>query len=120
MKKCTKCQETKNETDFYTSKHHKDGLQNYCKLCKRIGWNLKNSVSVMKARKSRLMEVNKNQTLAAIECQLIDIVFAKHPVTKRDSLLDELLKMLGSITEAQGFNPNIDRLKNKVFESMGL
>ena len=74
----------------------------------------------MKARKSRLMEVNKNQTLAAIECQLIDIVFAKHPVTKRDSLLDELLKMLGSITEAQGFNPNIDRLKNKVFESMGL
>ena len=120
MKKCTKCKETKNETDFYTSKHHNDGLQNYCKRCKRIGWNLKNSVAVMKARKSRLIEVNKNHALAAIECQLIDIVFAKHPVTKRDSLLDELLKMLGSLTEAQGFNPNIDRLKNKVFESMGL
>ena len=35
MKKCTKCQETKELTEFYKDKISKDGLQYYCKICDR-------------------------------------------------------------------------------------
>ena len=34
MKKCTKCKEVKQLTDFSKSKNHKDGLQYECKSCK--------------------------------------------------------------------------------------
>ncbi len=32
-KKCPKCEETKNVTEFYKSKQTKDGLKCYCKFC---------------------------------------------------------------------------------------
>ena len=33
-KKCTKCEKTKNVTDYYTSKLSKDGYENICKECR--------------------------------------------------------------------------------------
>lgn len=33
MKKCTKCKEPKEFTEFHKSKLHKDGLSHWCKFC---------------------------------------------------------------------------------------
>jgi len=33
MKKCSKCKDEKEATEFYRNKKHKDGLQNFCKTC---------------------------------------------------------------------------------------
>jgi hypothetical protein len=35
MKRCSGCKETKPTTEFYKSKDRKDGLDNYCKPCKK-------------------------------------------------------------------------------------
>jgi hypothetical protein len=40
MKKCSKCQETKELTEFCKDKSRKDGLQTKCKSCFKIIWSL--------------------------------------------------------------------------------
>lgn len=39
MKKCTKCKEKREETEFYTNKRLKDGLHSWCKICCRKNVN---------------------------------------------------------------------------------
>lgn len=36
MKKCTRCQRPKADSEFYKSSANKGGLQNYCKKCSRL------------------------------------------------------------------------------------
>lgn len=40
MKKCTKCKETKDETEFYKNKKTKDGLHKWCKICHSTGMKI--------------------------------------------------------------------------------
>lgn len=35
MKKCSKCKEYKEKTEFYSNKSRHDGLQHLCKVCKK-------------------------------------------------------------------------------------
>ena len=32
-KQCSKCEKEKNQSDFSTNRHHRDGLQSYCRAC---------------------------------------------------------------------------------------
>ena len=38
MKRCSKCGIEKNESEFHSSKNHKDGLYPSCKECRRNDW----------------------------------------------------------------------------------
>lgn len=63
QKKCRKCNEIKNRTEFPKSKQAKDGLYTYCKECnnkKRANWYDKNSeIALQKAKIYRAKNIEK-------------------------------------------------------------
>lgn len=57
MKRCARCQEEKQESDFHKAKDKKDGLHSYCKRCNRAqarSWATSNKER--KAKSSRAWE----------------------------------------------------------------
>jgi hypothetical protein len=77
MKFCTKCQETKALDFFNKNKAHKDGLQNYCKLCGRIA----NRVAY--ARNADLV-CKKTNAYKKINAEKVKITNRKHFENNRE------------------------------------
>lgn len=62
MKKCGRCGETKELTEFGKSKQTKDGLRCYCKACKRAesaAWRKKNKDYGKTYREQHKEKLNK-------------------------------------------------------------
>jgi len=54
VKKCSKCKEKKNLSEFTKNRRQKDGLSNYCKICdnkRKAIWRLKSKSQIKKYAK---------------------------------------------------------------------
>ena len=53
MKKCSGCGVLKSKTEFHKNKRRKDGLQNYCKACKKVADKKSNQKHKDRVRESK-------------------------------------------------------------------
>ncbi len=63
MKYCSKCKQTKNESEFYKEAKSKDGLRSDCKACKEtttINWRRANQEKNRVQQNIRVEKYNKN------------------------------------------------------------
>lgn len=60
MKKCRKCGETKERTEFSKNKSRKDGFESQCKSCKRAYYQ-KNKVRARELRKQRYLQNKEHE-----------------------------------------------------------
>ena len=60
-KKCSKCKELKNKTEFWESTYSRDGLQAYCKVCGK-----QTTYKHYKENKDRLTRLNKKSRLQRV------------------------------------------------------
>lgn len=76
MKRCPKCKEVKNETDFARNSSKKDGLNSNCKACQKITKDkhyINNKTSYKEKSKQQKHKIIKQimevkQSLACIKC----------------------------------------------------
>lgn len=62
MKKCSKCKEIKNRSEFHNHKSHRDGLSSQCKLCangkpeRHKAWHLKSNYGISLEDYNKILE----------------------------------------------------------------